>query len=170
MCQQVRECNFLDSGVDAPTPSPPAEQAAARGRRIGVADIYFLPTYSHQTSAEQFQQSAEFLPLRNRGLGSLAVTVLPLPLARRAAATACAAVQPTAPLFCRWQPAGLPTTGPRSALTGFLARRSTLSLHVADNWPSAGIGFEMPAQISELLFVTYEFQVAVHQAILRKRW
>jgi hypothetical protein len=49
------------------------------------------------------------------------------------------------------------------------ARRSTLSLHVADIWPSSGVGFEMLAQISELLFVTYEFQVAVHQAILRKR-
>src|SRR5262249_22968673 len=33
-----------------------------------------------------------FPPLRNRGFGPLAVTVLPIPLARRAAATACAAV------------------------------------------------------------------------------
>ena len=38
------------------------------------------------TSAEQFQQCAEFLPFRNRGLGPLAVTVLPIPLAGRAAA------------------------------------------------------------------------------------
>jgi hypothetical protein len=45
-------------------------------------------TYSCQTSAEHSQQCAEFLPLRNRGLGSLAVTVLSVPLARRAAASA----------------------------------------------------------------------------------
>jgi hypothetical protein len=32
---------------------------------------------SCQASAEHFQQCAEFLPLRNRGLGPLAVTVLP---------------------------------------------------------------------------------------------
>ena len=46
--------------------------------------------YSSQASAEHFQQCAEFLPLRNRGLGPLAVTVLPIPLARRAAITVCA--------------------------------------------------------------------------------
>ena len=34
------------------------------------------------TSAEQFQQCAEFLPFRNRALGPLTVTVLPVPLAR----------------------------------------------------------------------------------------
>jgi len=51
------------------------------------------------TSAEHFQQCAEFLPLRNRGLGPLAVTVLPIPLTTRAATTACAAVQPTSPAF-----------------------------------------------------------------------
>jgi hypothetical protein len=59
-------------------------------------------TYSCQTSAEHLQQCAEFLPLRNRILGALAVAVLAIPLARRAAATACAAVQSTPPLFCRW--------------------------------------------------------------------
>ena len=48
--------------------------------------------YSCQASAEHFQQCAEFLLLRNRGFGALAVTVLPVPLARRAAATASAAV------------------------------------------------------------------------------
>ena len=48
-----------------------------------------------QASAEHFQQCAEFPLLRNRGLSALAVTVLPIPLARRAAATACAAVQST---------------------------------------------------------------------------
>jgi hypothetical protein len=55
-----------------------------------------------QASAEHLQQCGEFLPLRNRGLGSLAVTVLAIALARRAAATACAAVQPTAAFFRRW--------------------------------------------------------------------
>jgi hypothetical protein len=58
--------------------------------------------FLHQASAEHFQQSAEFLPLRNRGLGPLAVAVLPVPLAGRPAATACAAVQPTATLFRCW--------------------------------------------------------------------
>src|SRR5262249_60274849 len=48
---------------------------------------------SSQASAEHFQQCAEFLPLRNRGLGPLAVTVLPIPLARRGAVTACAGLQ-----------------------------------------------------------------------------
>ena len=53
---------------------------------------------SSQASAEHFQQCAEFLPLRNRGLGPLVMTVLPIPLARRAIATPCAAVQSTATL------------------------------------------------------------------------
>ena len=39
---------------------------------------------SCQTSAEHFQQCGEFLPVRNRGLRPLAVTVLPVPLTRRA--------------------------------------------------------------------------------------
>src|SRR5262245_59460474 len=39
-------------------------------------------TYSCQASTEHFQQCAEFAPLRNRGLGPLAVTVLPIALAR----------------------------------------------------------------------------------------
>src|ERR1700738_4901406 len=61
-------------------------------RSVGLARAATLstPTYSYQPSTEHFQQCAEFLPLRNRGLGTLAVTVLPIPLARRAAATACA--------------------------------------------------------------------------------
>src|SRR5262249_40656004 len=49
-------------------------------------------TYSGQASAEHFEQSAEFALLRNRRLGPIAVTVLSIPLARRAAATVCAAV------------------------------------------------------------------------------
>jgi hypothetical protein len=40
-----------------------------------------------QASPEHFQQCAEFPLLRNRGLRALAVTVLPIPLARRATAT-----------------------------------------------------------------------------------
>jgi hypothetical protein len=38
---------------------------------------------SSQASADHFQQCAEFLPLRNRGLSPLAVTVLPIAFARR---------------------------------------------------------------------------------------
>jgi hypothetical protein len=48
--------------------------------------------YSCQASAEHFQQCAKFPLVRNRGLSALAVTVLPIALARRAAATLCAAV------------------------------------------------------------------------------
>jgi hypothetical protein len=43
---------------------------------------------SCHASTEHFQHCAEFLLLRYRGLGPLAVTVLAIPLARRAAATA----------------------------------------------------------------------------------
>jgi hypothetical protein len=43
--------------------------------------------------------SAEFLPLRNRDLGPLAVTVLPIPLARRAAATAAPPCNQQRPFF-----------------------------------------------------------------------
>jgi hypothetical protein len=42
----------------------------------------------HLSQREAFQQRAKFLPLRNRGFGTLAVTILPVPFARRAAATA----------------------------------------------------------------------------------
>jgi hypothetical protein len=49
-------------------------------------------TILRQASAEHFQQCVEFPLLRNRGLGPVAVTVLPIPLARRTAATACTAV------------------------------------------------------------------------------
>jgi hypothetical protein len=58
-------------------------------------------TYSCQASAEHLEECAEFSLLRNRGLGPLAVAVLPIALARRAAATACAAVQSTTPFFRR---------------------------------------------------------------------
>src|SRR5262245_35628555 len=58
-----------------------------------------LHACSCQAGAQHFQQCAEFLLLRNRGLGPLVVSVLPIALARRAAATACAAVQSAASLF-----------------------------------------------------------------------
>ena len=45
--------------------------------------LHFM--YSCQISAKHFQQCTEFLPLRNRGLGPLAMTVLAIPLARRTA-------------------------------------------------------------------------------------
>jgi hypothetical protein len=83
-------------------------------------------TCSCQASAEQFQQCAEFPLLPNRGLGPLAVTVLPIPLARRAAATACAAVQSTASLFRRWRPA-VRLWGAKSRI-GEPARRDTRRL------------------------------------------
>ena len=44
-------------------------------------------TCSCQASAEHLEQRAEPPPLRNRGLGPLAMTVLAVPLARRTAAT-----------------------------------------------------------------------------------
>jgi hypothetical protein len=73
------------------------------------------------------RECAGFLLLRNRDLGPLAVTVLPIPLARRAAATACAAVQSTTPLFRRWRRARLSAIGPRSVtLTASYVRRPTL--------------------------------------------
>jgi hypothetical protein len=73
---------------------------------------------SRQAVRSIFSERAEFPTLRNSSLRTLAVTVLPIPLASRAAATACAAVQPTAPLFRRWRPAGLAAPGPRSAFAG----------------------------------------------------
>jgi hypothetical protein len=91
------------------------DSSRARG---GTAFLDF--TYSCQASAEHFQQCAEFLPLRNGGLGPLAVTVLPIPLAGRPAATACAAVQSTAAFFRRWRSARLPAPGPGSTLTSCL--------------------------------------------------
>ena len=57
---------------------------------------------SRQASPEHFQQCAKFLPLRNRGVGPLAVTILPIALASRGTATSCAAVQSTTSLFRRW--------------------------------------------------------------------
>ena len=75
----------------------PLERAAEGGTVFGFAGLG--GKVLRQASAEHFEQCAEFLPLRNRGLGPLAVTVLPVPFARRAAATACAAVQSAAALL-----------------------------------------------------------------------
>jgi hypothetical protein len=69
-----------------------ASRSTAMLRRAAEATPLSILRISCQASAEHFQQRAEFLLLRNRGLGPLAVTVLPIPLARRATATACAAV------------------------------------------------------------------------------
>src|SRR5262249_43108010 len=53
----------------------------------------FSPFPRWRTDAKGLSlRCAEFLPRRNRGLGPLAVTVLLIPFARRAAATPCAAV------------------------------------------------------------------------------
>ena len=65
-------------------------------------------TDSCQASAEHFQQCAEFPLLRNRGLGPLGVTILPIPLVGRGTATFCAAVQSTAPVFVAGNRQGLP--------------------------------------------------------------
>jgi hypothetical protein len=67
----------------------------AVGLDLGIGPI------SRQPVAEHFQKSAEHLPLRNRGLSPFAVKILPILLATRRSATACAAVQPTAPFFRR---------------------------------------------------------------------
>jgi hypothetical protein len=74
----------------------------ATPREIGASHLRI-----RQASAEHLKQRAEPPSLCNRSLGPLAVAVLPIPLARRAAATACAAVQSTASLFRPWRPAGL---------------------------------------------------------------
>jgi hypothetical protein len=64
--------------------------------RMFLANVS-CPSISCQTGAERFQQCTQFALLRNRGLGVLAVTVLPIPFARRATATACAAAIDSAP-------------------------------------------------------------------------
>jgi hypothetical protein len=65
-------------------------RAGTRGGIRTPVHAFLDFTYSCQAGAEHFQQCAEFLPLRNCGLGPLAVAVLPIPLARRAAARTCA--------------------------------------------------------------------------------
>ena len=64
--------------------------------------------HSSQASAEHLEQRAEFPLLRNRGLGPLAGPVLPIALARRGTATACAAVQSAAAFFRAGDRQGFP--------------------------------------------------------------
>src|SRR5215831_14524689 len=92
---------------------------------------------SCQASAGHLEQCAEFLPLRNRGLGPLAVTVLSIPFARRATATACAAVQSTAPLFRRRRPAGLSALGPRLLSQG--TNQARRGYGTGNKWRSDGV-------------------------------
>ena len=73
-------------GLPLNMPPTPTEDSGSCLRRHSI----FM--YLCQASPEHFEQRAEFLPLRNRGLGPLAVPELPIPLARRAATTVCAAV------------------------------------------------------------------------------
>jgi hypothetical protein len=58
---------------------------------MGLTEGLPKPREIMSGQAEHLEQCAEFPLLRNRGLGALAVTVLPIALARRGAATACAA-------------------------------------------------------------------------------
>jgi hypothetical protein len=83
-------------------------------RRAAQPTTSRLYVFSSQASAEHFQQCAEFPLLRNCGLRALAVSVLAIPLARRAAASFSAAVQDTGPF------SSLVTSapGPGSALPG----------------------------------------------------
>jgi hypothetical protein len=71
-----------------PLKVPDQDSTSRWGRRRGCPNRARLC----QASAEHLEECAEFSLLRNRGLGALAVTVLPVPIARRAATTACAAV------------------------------------------------------------------------------
>jgi hypothetical protein len=82
-----RTLNLPQGGPQVLGPAQPTHFSALR---VQLKLLGF--TCSAQAGAEHFQQCAEFPLLRNRGLGPLAVTVLAIPLARRGAATACAAV------------------------------------------------------------------------------
>ena len=68
------------------SPNRPHAVTQAKSALPPKADIRSAPWASVlcQASAQHFQQCAEFPLLRNRGLGPLAVTVLSIPLARRA--------------------------------------------------------------------------------------
>src|SRR5215831_13388102 len=77
-----------------------------------------------QASAEHLQQCAQSRPWSARRDG-IAHSVR-----QEGHATACAAVQSTAPLLRRWRPAGHATLGPRSALTCCLKLDGLLVSHV----------------------------------------
>src|SRR6516164_6381889 len=71
--------NVLNRGVGRPSRCLQPDQDNTMAN--GSAAMF------EESCTEPFQQRAEFLPLHNRGLGPLAVTVLPVALARRAAGT-----------------------------------------------------------------------------------
>jgi len=91
---------FLEGKLFADRGSPRLHRAACGGSRI--PGIFRRLGAASGLLSEHFQGRAESAPLRNRALGPVAVTVLPIPLAGRAAATPFATVQPTASLFRRW--------------------------------------------------------------------
>jgi len=91
---------FLEGKLFADRGSPRLHRAACGGSRI--PGIFRRLGAASGLLSEHFQGRAESAPLRNRALGPVAVTVLPIPLAGRATATPCATVQQTASLFRRW--------------------------------------------------------------------
>src|SRR5215472_4896919 len=82
---------------------------------------------SCQANAEHFQHCPEFALLRNRDLGPLAVTVLPIPLPRRAAATPLAPTCNRRPFFV----AGEAGTSWARNVSGY-PRSSSHSYHAAN--------------------------------------
>ena len=102
-------------------PVPLRENSRAQERAYPMSLIInYGSGFSSQSSPEHLQQCAELSTLRNRGLGPLAVTILPVAFAGRRAATRCPAVQSTSPFTGRGAPAGVPAPGPRTASTGCL--------------------------------------------------
>jgi hypothetical protein len=79
-------------------PLPPGADIGREGDPLGSREgrrhIHVRPARSIFSNALNLCRSA-------CGLGPLGVTILPVPVAGRAAATACAVVQPAAPFLCR---------------------------------------------------------------------
>ena len=67
----LKKLHLEMGGVFLPPPIPNRRSSLSCPWRVTT------PTYSRQAGAEHFQQRAEFLPLRNRALGPLAVAVCP---------------------------------------------------------------------------------------------
>jgi hypothetical protein len=92
-CNHRDWCNVLNRGVDG----LPLDVPLTLTRITHDDGVDGGAAQNHarlcQASAEHFQKCAELPLLCNRDLGPFGVTVLPIPLARRAAATACSAVQ-----------------------------------------------------------------------------
>jgi hypothetical protein len=76
----------------AASPRTGLDAAALRYGSFGASHSYLAARFA--SGRRGAFQCAEFLLLRNRGFGPLAVTVLPIPFAGRAATTACAAGGP----------------------------------------------------------------------------